>query len=59
MSNEQLLTVADVAKMLNVSPKWVYGKYEDGSLPGAKIGRYLRFRETDIQGYVAGAFARH
>lgn len=50
------MTVADVARLLQVKPRWVYERYEQGLLPGAKIGRYLRFRTQDIDRYVRESF---
>ncbi len=54
--SEKLMTVPEVADALNVTPRWVYTQYEAGSLPGGKIGRYLRFRRSDIEKYVENAF---
>lgn len=56
MNDEPLMTVADVARLLQVKPRWVYERYEQGLLPGAKIGRYLRFRTQDIDRYVRESF---
>ncbi len=53
---EVLLTAQQVADRLNVSKKWVYEHYEKGELPGGKIGRHLRFREKEIDGYINRAF---
>lgn len=51
----RLLRVEDVASLLNVPRKWVYRrvglKAPDG-IPHLKIGKYLRFRESDVQEYV-------
>lgn len=51
----RLLRVEEVASLLNVPRKWVYRrvglKAPDG-LPHVKIGRYLRFRESDVRDYV-------
>jgi excisionase family DNA binding protein len=51
----RLLSVEEVASMLNVPRKWVYRrvglKAPDG-IPHVKIGKYLRFRESDLREYV-------
>jgi len=46
--SDHLLTVSDIAKQLAVPESWVYSKAEDGSLPSLKIGRYRRFRASEI-----------
>jgi excisionase family DNA binding protein len=54
-SAEPLLTVDDVARMLNVRKSWVYIKTtETRELPSLKIGRFLRFRRSDIEAYIRG-----
>ncbi len=49
----ELLTVQDVAALLHVPVSWVYdhvrGLYP---LPFLKIGKYLRFRASDIRAYI-------
>lgn len=45
----QHLTAAEVAQRLRV-PKWsVYEMAKSGELPVLKIGRRVRFRETDLE----------
>ena len=51
----QLLTVGQVATLLNVPRKWVYrrvGLKPPDGIPHVKVGKYLRFRETDVRGYI-------
>ena len=45
-----LLTVGDVARILNVSPTWVrdHGTRRQPRLPALKMGKLLRFRPEDI-----------
>jgi excisionase family DNA binding protein len=50
------LNVQDVARLFNVPVSWVYAKVEDGSLPHFKLGRYVRFRASDIEAYLAANF---
>ena len=51
----RLLKVEEVASLLNVPRKWVYrrvrSKPPDG-IPYLKVGKYLRFRESDLRDYV-------
>lgn len=51
----RLLTVEDVAALLNVPPRWVYRHAElkpPEGIPHVKVGKYLRFRESDLREYV-------
>ena len=51
----KLLTVGQVATLLNVPRKWVYrrvGLKPPNGIPHVKVGKYLRFRETDLRGYI-------
>jgi excisionase family DNA binding protein len=52
-SAEPLLTVQDVARIFNVPVSWVYAKAEAGDLAHHHIGRYLRFRASDLELYLA------
>ena len=51
-SPERLLTVRDVAQRLNVRESWVYIQTEASQIPFVRIGRYLRFRPSDIDAYL-------
>lgn len=54
-SIDRLLTVAEVAARLNVPRKWVYRRVvlkPPVGIPHVKMGKYLRFRESDIRNYV-------
>ncbi len=51
----RLLTVEEVAALLNVPRKWVYrrvGLKPPHNIPHLKVGKYLRFREGDLRDYV-------
>ncbi len=45
MSEERYLTAQQVADRYNLSLQWVYGCR---SLPRRKVGKYLRFLESDL-----------
>jgi excisionase family DNA binding protein len=51
----RLLTVNDVAQLLHVPVSWVYQHTRRRSqhrIPFLKIGRYVRFRKTDLKTYL-------
>jgi len=48
-----LLTVDDVAARLRVTKSWIYIKTKTNELPHIKVGRYIRFRATDIERYLS------
>jgi excisionase family DNA binding protein len=51
----RLLNVEEVASLLNVPRKWVYrraGLKPPDGIPYLKVGKYLRFRESDLRDYV-------
>jgi len=53
--DDQLLTVQDAARFLNVSVSWIYEHTRDGAedrLPFVKLGKYLRFDRGDLRAYV-------
>ncbi len=46
MNDERYLTAQQVADRYNLSLQWVYGCR---SLPRRKVGKYLRFKESDLE----------
>ena len=50
----RLLTAAEVAAMLNVSPATVLDWHEQGKLPSYKLGKAVRFREDEIVAWLEG-----
>lgn len=53
--DSHLLTVRDVAELLQVPVSWVYkhaGPQYPNPLPCIKLGKYLRFRSTDIMAFL-------
>jgi excisionase family DNA binding protein len=47
----RLLTVHQVAELLQVAPSWVYSHTRVRTLdriPGFRVGKYWRFREADV-----------
>lgn len=47
-----LLTVEDVAAILNVRPRWVYEASARGDIPRVKVGGYVRFHREDIDKWI-------
>jgi len=43
-----LLTPDDLATRLNVPVSWVYEQSRVGNVPTARVGRYLRFRLSEV-----------
>lgn len=51
-NTEPLLTVAEVAAILKVSPRWVYQRARSGELRSGTFGRTLRFKLADVTAYI-------
>jgi excisionase family DNA binding protein len=52
---DELLTVKDAARVLNVNVSWVYEHSRDDAddrLPFVKLGKYLRFDRADLRAYI-------
>jgi excisionase family DNA binding protein len=55
VSNNALLTVEDVAEMLQVPPSWVYEHTRQRStdrIPAFRLGLYWRFRVSDVLAWI-------
>ena len=53
----RLLTVHEVADLLQVPVSWVYGRTRKRSaerLPGYRLGKYWRFEKAEVLDWVAG-----
>lgn len=48
MSNDTLMTVANLAEYLQLDEQTIYKKVEVGELPAIKVGGVYRFRKADI-----------
>jgi len=50
---QHALTVAEVAKILNISPRTIYHYVASGRIPGAvKIGSAVRFDPAELAGWL-------
>lgn len=47
--SDRLLTAAEVAAFLCVKESWVREATRDGRLPHLRLGRYRRYRLSDIE----------
>lgn len=54
MERERLVDVEGLADYLGVKASWVYGKVATGELPCLRVGRYLRFRLSDVLAWMEG-----
>jgi len=50
----RLMTVQEVAEMLNVKPSWVYGKVATRDIPHLHVGRYPRFVRDEVIAWLRG-----
>ena len=53
----RLLTVEQVADLLGVPRSWVYGRTrarDRARLPGLRLGKYWRFRESEVRALLEG-----
>jgi excisionase family DNA binding protein len=48
----RLLTAEEIAERLNVPTSWVYSAARNGELPAVRLGRYVRFDESDVADWV-------
>lgn len=51
MSEEGLLTVAEVAAYLKLHPRTVSNKAQRGEIPARKVGGHWRFNPDDVRAY--------
>lgn len=50
---EELLTAVEVARMLRVTPAWVYAATRQGTVPHVRLGRYVRYRRGAVLDWLA------
>ena len=51
-SQDDILTIPEVASLLKVAGKTVYGLAQKGDLPAFKVGGQWRFRRTAIDTWI-------
>lgn len=55
MNNTELLTIDEMAARLKVKKSWLYVRCMqkgEGTIPRAKIGKYLRFNPDDVMEWI-------
>ena len=52
MSEDRLLTAGEVADLLQVRVSWVRDATREGRLPHISLGRYRRYRRTEIIAFI-------
>jgi excisionase family DNA binding protein len=48
----RLLTADEIAALLNVPTSWVPESTRSGAIPHLRLGRYVRYREDDVLGWL-------
>jgi PTS system nitrogen regulatory IIA component len=59
MTDEEILTIDEVAKYLRVSERTVYDWAQKGEIPSGKIGTVWRFRKSEIEQWVNSRLSNH
>jgi excisionase family DNA binding protein len=49
----RLRTAKEIAELLNVPASWVLEHARAGTIPHIRLGRYVRFDEDEVLGWVA------
>ena len=49
----EVLTVDEVAEVLRVNPKTVYGLAKKGLLPSFRVGRVMRWRRSEVNRFMS------
>ena len=47
-----LLSITDVCQELGMGKSWVYKRIQSGEIPSVRLGRNLKVRRKDLDGYV-------
>jgi len=55
MEGKRALSTQDVADMLHVSKSTIYDLIKKGEISSYKVGRKVRFKESDVQDYISRA----
>src|ERR671910_3852647 len=49
-----LLSLTEVCRELGMSKSWVYRRIQSGEIPSVKLGRNIKVRREDLEGYLEG-----
>jgi excisionase family DNA binding protein len=47
-----LLSITDVCRELGMGQSWVYRHIQSGEIPSVKLGRNIKVRREDLEGYL-------
>src|ERR687889_1594782 len=47
-----LLSIPEVCKELGMGKSWVYRRIQSGEIPSVKLGRNIKVRREDLEGYL-------
>jgi excisionase family DNA binding protein len=50
----QLLSIDEVVKALGMGRSWVYRRIKSGEIPSFRVGRNIKVKLEDLEGYLAG-----
>lgn len=51
---DRLYTVDEATALLNISRSWIYGSIHSRKIPYRKVGKYVRFKKSDLEEIMAG-----
>ena len=58
MSDEEILTIREVASLLRIGEKTAYTMAQAGQIPGFKVGGQWRFRRADLGEWIGRQVSR-
>ena len=47
-----LLSITDVCQELGMGKSWIYRRIQSGEIPSVKLGRNIKVRREDLEGYL-------
>lgn len=51
--SERLLRIEDLAAKLQVPKSWIYERTRSKQIPYLKVGKYIRFQESEIDTWIS------
>jgi excisionase family DNA binding protein len=48
----EILSITDVCQELGMGKSWVYRRIQSGEIPSVKLGRNIKVRREDLEGYL-------
>ena len=48
----QLLSIPEVCKALGMGKSWTYRRIKSGEIPSVKLGRSIKIKREDLEGYL-------